>query len=613
MNTLWERPAAIRFAERKRDGMKAKNAAGMLVLVLGMPALAGCSGEFEIPFFPLGAEETVTGEVCQVTEDSILLRTESPEEDGADAGENKTEAEHNPAPEFTGEEQKITLTKDTVVRPGKLEEDEQDESETPEDAREELSAADILEGDVISVSLDQKGRASEILVISQAKSRGAGKLREAEDYDAATEFAVDIVTDGETYGSAGTDENAVHVYGEARAFLKNAEITRTSRDSTGGSPAASYGIGSALLTTNGISYIRDSRISTDAPGGAGIFSYGNALAYAMDTAVATRQDLSGGIHAAGGGTLYAWNLEVETSGASSAAISSGRGGGKIAAEGGIYRTLGPDSPAVYCGADIAIREALLTADASEAACIDGGNALHLYDCELTGNMGDDLYNDSAWNVLVYHGTSGNFEPGKGTFEMKGGSLTAKNGGIFYTTNTESTITLSGVKILYPDVLDFFLKCTGNDHQGGWGKAGANGADCLFTAENQDMEGDILWDDISQLDFYMIKQSTLKGAVLHEKSNAGKNQDGYCNLYIEEGSTWIVTGDSALNRLSCSGRIEDDEGKTVTIRGRDGTVYVQGNGKYTVTVLSHEAAANLSGASEMTRWMDHQAELPEEFL
>ena len=75
----------------------------------------------------------------------------------------------------------------------------------------------------------------------------------------------------------------------------------------------------------------------------------------------------------------------------------------------------------------------------------------------------------------------------------------------------------------------------------------------------------------------------------------------------------MTGDSALNRLSCSGRIEDDEGKTVTIRGRDGTVYVQGNGKYTVTVLSHEAAANLSGASEMTRWMDHQAELPEEFL
>lgn len=610
--------------------MKAKYAVSTLALVLGMPALAGCSGEFEIPFFQQNPGQTVTGEVCRVTDDSILLRTESEEGDGAGADERK--AETDPIREFTGEEQEIALKEDTAVRLGKPEEEQADEPDTPEGApeqtdqdaaagdtgeipensAEELSAADISEGDVISIHLDQKGNASEILVISRAKP-GTGRLRESDEYNAATEFAVDIVTDGETYRSTETDENAVHVYGEARAFLKNAQITRNSRESAGGSLAGSYGIGSALLTTNGISYIKDSSIKTDAPGGIGIFSYGKAVSYAMDTAVATRQERSGGIRTAGGGKLYAWNLDVETAGVSSPAVSSGLGGGTIVAEGGNYITFGEDSPAVSCGADVAIREALLTANASEAVRIDGGNSLHLYDCELTGNMGDNLYNDSAWNVLVYQGTAGDSEPGKGTFEMKGGTLTANNGGIFYTTNTESAITLSGVKILYPEVRDFFLKCTGNGHQDGWGKVGANGADCLFTAENQDMEGDILWDDISRLDFYMTKQSTLKGAVVNDKSNAGKDREGYCNLYIEEGSTWVVTGDSALNRLSCSGRIEDDEGQTVTVRGRDGTVYVQGSGKYTVTVLSHEAAANLSGASEMTRWTDHQAELPEEFL
>ena len=136
---------------------------------------------------------------------------------------------------------------------------------------------------------------------------------------------------------------------------------------------------------------------------------------------------------------------------------------------------------------------------------------------------------------------------------------------------------------------------------------------MFTAEGQDMEGDIVWDEISQLDFYMTKNSTLKGAVLQEKNDGGKDRDGYCNLYIEEGCTWTVTGNSSLNRLSCSGRIEDDEGKTVTIRGKDGTVYVQGTGKYTITVVSHEPAANLSGASEISRWTDHQTEVPEIFL
>lgn len=279
-------------------------------------------------------------------------------------------------------------------------------------------------------------------------------------------------------------------------------------------------------------------------------------------------------------------------------------------DGGAYRTDGTGSPAVFCMADTAIHEAELTANASEAVSVQGGNALRLYDCDLTGNMGDDLENDSAWNVLLYRNTSWDYDAGPALLEMKGGSLTAGNGGIFYTTNTESVITLSKVKILYPQVKDFFLKCTGNDHQGGWGKAGSNGADCLFTADSQDMEGDVVWDETSRLDFYMTNNSTLKGAVLQEKSHAGGEEDGYCNLYIEEGSTWTVTGDSTLTRLSCKGTIKDDEGDTVTVLGTDGTAYVQGTGRYTVTVLYYEMAANTSGASKLSRWSDYQVAVPE---
>ena len=40
--------------------------------------------------------------------------------------------------------------------------------------------------------------------------------------------------------------------------------------------------------------------------------------------------------------------------------------------------------------------------------------------------------------------------------------------------------------------------------------GANGSDCTFTADNQDMEGAVIWDSISQLDFYMTNGSTLTG-------------------------------------------------------------------------------------------------------
>ena len=181
--------------------------------------------------------------------------------------------------------------------------------------------------------------------------------------------------------------------------------------------------------------------------------------------------------------------------------------------------------------------------------------------------------------------------------------------MFYTTNTESTITLSDVDITYADDSEFFLKCTGNDNQRGWGTSGANGADCLFTAIKQSMEGDVIWDSISQLDFYMTDGSTLTGAIVDDESCAGDGGDGYCNLYIEKGSKWIVTGDSTLSTLENAGTIQDADGKTVTIKGTDGTVYVEGDSQYTITVDSYKTTADTSKASSTTSWSDYEVEEP----
>lgn len=52
-----------------------------------------------------------------------------------------------------------------------------------------------------------------------------------------------------------------------------------------------------------------------------------------------------------------------------------------------------------------------------------------------------------------------------------------------------------------------------------------------TGEKPDGEppqGDVVWDSISQLDFYMTDGSTLAGAVTDDESNAGEGGDGYCN-------------------------------------------------------------------------------------
>lgn len=126
--------------------------------------------------------------------------------------------------------------------------------------------------------------------------------------------------------------------------------------------------------------------------------------------------------------------------------------------------------------------------------------------------------------------------------------------------------------------------------------GANGADCSFTARNQAMEGDVIWDSISQLDFYMLDGSTLTGAVLDDETNAGSGGDGCANLYISADSTWVVTGDSVLTNLYSAGTIVDAQGRAVTIVDTNGTVLVQGTSDCTVTVSGYSATVDASGAS-----------------
>ena len=464
---------------------------------------------------------------------------------------------------------------------------------------EALSYESISVGDTVTVTVGDDGSAATVELAGGMGGPGGGmggSSSKPESYDAATEFTADDTRDGAAYASTGTDENSIHVYNGADVTLTNADITRDSADSTGGDTSSFYGVGAAALVTDGTLKISDSTISTDAKGGAGVFAYGGGTAYVSDTTITTQQDTSGGIHVAGGGTLYAWDLNVETNGESSAAIRSDRGSGTMVVDGGSYISNGTGSPAIYSTADISVNNATLTANGSEAVCIEGLNTIRLFNCTLSGNMPANAQNDCDWNVILYQSMSGDSEQGNSTFEMIGGSLTANNGGMFYTTNTESTFLLDGVDITPSAENDFFLKCTGNANARGWGQSGANGADCSFTARNQTMEGDVIWDSISQLDFYMLDGSTLTGAVLDDETNAGSGGDGCANLYISADSTWVVTGDSVLTNLYSAGTIVDTQGRAVTIVDTNGTVLAQGTSDCTVTVSGYSTTVDASGAS-----------------
>ena len=508
--------------------------------------------------------------------------------------------------DLTGEEQTISVTSDTVITRQSM--------QAPDDSSETVTLSDLQEGDIVAVELNDDGTAASVTIQSMNMGGGMGgpgsQSQGVDSYTAVNTYSEDTSLDGDSIASSGTDENAVLVDSGANVSIKNATITRDSEESTGGDDSSFYGVGAAVLATDGTASVSDTTITTDAKGGAGLFAYGDGTIYAADSTITTQQDTSGGIHAAGGGTLYAWDLDVTTNGQSSAAIRSDRGGGTMVVDGGTYTSNGVGSPAVYCTANIAVNNATLTANGSEAVCIEGLNSLHLFNCALSGNMDDDDQNDCTWGVIVYQSMSGDSEVGNSTFQMTGGTLKTGNGGLLYTTNTECTLTLDSVDITYAPDSEFFLRCTGNDNQRGWGQTGSNGSDCLFTAINQEMQGDVIWDSISDLDFYITDNSVLTGAFVDDETYAGNGGDGYCNVYLEEGCTWTVTGDSTVTSLESEGDIVDTDGKTVSIVGTDGTVYVEGDSAYTITTGSYRDSVDLSGATAEASWSDYETERPE---
>ena len=399
---------------------------------------------------------------------------------------------------------------------------------------------------------------------------GSGEVTQG---TAATTLDSDTTVTGETYTSTGDDENALRVDG-ASVTLDGITVDKSAGSSSNTEDGDFYGMNAALLATNGAEVtITNATINSSAQNGNGVFSYGEGtIVNIFDSTITTTADNSGGIQTTGGGTTNASNLTVETSGNSAAAIRSDRGGGTVNVDEGTYTSNGYNSPAVYSTADITVSNAALTANNSEALVIEGSNSITLNDCDVTGNMSDtkgSSSDENVHNVMIYQSMSGDAEVGTSSFSMTGGSLTAKNGDMFYITNTHSVISLSGVSITNEDADANLMTITGNSASHGWGSAGSNGAQAEVTASDQVLEGNIVVDTISTLDLTLSDGSTFTGTInITDNEAGGTAVSDNAVVTIDEGCTWTLTGDCTISSLTNNGTINFN-GYTITLA--DGTV------------------------------------------
>lgn len=497
------------------------------------------------------AQATTIPQTMENPSTSVLLLSNDTEAKGDEAGADKP----NELYSFESDEDSLTL--DLAGVEIKVEEPLKTRSG---------SLAELAVGDVLEIEIGEQGM---LLLVTVKNVAAQNALGQVEQGTAANLLTEDEVVRSETYTSKGDDENALRVSG-ASVSLEDVQVHKQGGASSNTENGDFYGMNAALLATDGaLLTISKAEISSDAPNGNGVFSYGEGTVISINkSSIETLGDNSGGLQTTGGATMNAVDVQVSTAGSSSAAIRSDRGGGTVNVIGGSYRSSGLNSPAVYSTADITVMNAELTAENSEALVIEGKNAIKLLDCQVSGQMSSTQgasSDENVHNVMIYQSMSGDAEIGTSEFSAQGGRITSQNGDMFYVTNTHCLMTLDGVELIdESESGGLLLRVCGNSGRRGWGVAGANGGQVELLAKHQHLAGDVQVDSVSTLSLQLTEGSVLTGAInIVENAAGGEAVPDNVSVSIAEGCAWNLTSDCTISSLENAGTINFN-GHTITL-------------------------------------------------
>lgn len=430
--------------------------------------------------------------------------------------------------------------------------------------------------------------------------QGGGANTQTFDYSGTYNGALsadneEVSSSNEEISATETDQNAALVQNGGTLTIDNDTLNK-SGDDTNGDNCNFYGLNSIALAVNKNSLLKISNSSLNATseGSNAIFATDNATVLAYNDTISTTADNSRGLDATYGGTILADSMNISTQGNHSASIATDRGGGNISATNSTLSTAGSGSPLLYSTGDIEVDNVTGTATRSQIAGMEGLNTILIYNSTLSSTNNGISGSDPIKNgVIIYQSTSGDAETSTGSkarFEAVNSTLstTIDSGAMFYLTNTTANILLSNTTLDFDSTNVNLLQVEGNDSNG-WGQAGSNGATLTFTAMGETLSGNIVVDDISSADVYLLDTTSYTGTVTNASMNISSN------------SKWVVTGDSTLNNLNVEdgAQIVDESGKSVTIVVNGETV-TEGESSYTITVNgSYSTTVTTSSDNELT--------------
>ena len=425
---------------------------------------------------------------------------------------------------------------------------------------------------------------------------GGGANTMAYDYagtlsGALTADGEEVSCDGESYSATEADQNAALAESGGTLTITSGTFDK-SGDDTNGDNCNFYGINSIILGVGDSSkiYISDSTLNSSSEGSNAIFATDGATVYANNDKITTSSGNSRGLDATYDGTIIANNMDIATQGDHCASIATDRGGGNISVTNSTLSTAGSGSPLLYSTGDIQVDNVSGTATGSQIAGMEGLNTILIYNSTLESTLTEATASDPiADGIIIYQSTSGDADSTTGetaSFESSNSTLKSaiESGAMFYITNTNANVVLSGTTLDFDSDKANLLTIAGNDSNN-WGTAGSNGGDVTFTGLGETLNGNIDVDTISTLRLYLLQGTTYTGAIsISDNAVNTDASDAPVTVNVDADSTWIVTGNSTVTNLNAAegATIADDSGKAVTIVANGQTV-VNGDSDYTITV------------------------------
>ncbi|WP_298500616.1 hypothetical protein [uncultured Methanobrevibacter sp.] len=363
-------------------------------------------------------------------------------------------------------------------------------------------------------------------------------------------------------------------------FVTNAESSSTGNSSQAGENTSSGAGGQPPEATGGEGQGGDGGQPPEMPSGEGSGEgqggggqpgqstvSGTTEATIKNVKITTHSDKSRGLDATYNGKITADNVVINTDGQSCAALATDRGEGEVHVSNseintGVSKDSGRGSPLIYSTGNITAKNTKGTAYVSQIACIEGKNSIELSNCDLTGyaegNRKDgDNYVDLG-GIFIYQSMSGDADVGTSLFTAENSKLSIasdssvyKEAPMFHVTNTACVINLVNTELSFGS--GTFLEIAGQNQ---WGTTGSNGGVAEVNTENENIEGNVIVDSISSLNWTMTN-TQFKGAI---------NSTGNTTVNVAGGSTWTLTGDSSVSSLELTGEI-DYGSFTLTVNGQ----------------------------------------------